>query len=322
MSNNNSTTMKTLTVVPSPFSGEFAAALQERAIKCVNEIYEDYFTKKKSFTQFLEENMGHTSLVAKCLAYRFFSSEIFNRLRSDLRAPIEKIYGCTDYVMHPIFYYRMSYASLYREERHRNAFFDSQPHYDRSFNLHAFSFWMALEDVDSESGGLCYFDNQETIDIFKPVNGKNVYNYDKYLESAHEVDLWVRPNTVQPHLPAGSLFTFNSDLLHAATKPTTRRRLSCDFRMLPVSEVQKADPATARIIQEFNRSPSFSNALNLLLLGDNRGAARLLTGEPETSAGELGQIASALLKSDLISPVEVVGAKVSWQKEYGWLHPD
>jgi hypothetical protein len=311
--------MKTLTVISNPFAEGFASSLREMAITCVDEIYQDYFKEKKSYAQFLEENMGHTSLVAKCLAYRFFSTEVFSQLRTGLHERIEKIYGCADYVMHPIFYYRMSYPSLYREERHRNAFFDSQPHYDRAFNLHAFSFWMALEDVDAESGGLCYFDRQETIDLFKPVNGKNIYNYEKYLERAREIDPLVRPHTVQPALPAGSVFTFDSDLLHAATKPTTRRRLSCDFRMLPASEASKADPTSTRIIREFNRSPSFCNALNLLLLGDNRGAARLLNREPDTPAAELSQVAAALAKTALISPVEVVGAKVNWQSEYGWL---
>ena len=65
---------------------------------------------------------------------------------------------------------------------------------------------------------------------------KNKYNLDSYIDNAEELNKLLHRVTCQPHIKAGSVLTFNSDILHGATKPKTRWRVSCDFRF--VSKIQ------------------------------------------------------------------------------------
>lgn len=197
----------------------FVAELLKRAEDTLAEIHDDYFSQK-SFEAFRVEHMGHESLVMKLVAYRFFSMDIAKRLRDLLDLP--------DMLIHPVFYLRFSYPGTYYSEKQRGAFLDSQPHYDTSYGLNARTYWLALEDIDEETGGLCSFSSQEILNHF-PSGEKNRYNLDKYWDAASEIDPMLRLGTVAPSIRAGDILTFDSNMLHGATKPQSRRRISLDF---------------------------------------------------------------------------------------------
>ena len=297
---------------------DFTAELRRRADAVLSGIHDDYFQQEK-FEVFVSQHLGHESLVAKIAAYRFASSAILARLRDFIAPRAQQQYGNSEFLIQPIFYLRFSFPGIYYSDRHRDAFLDSQPHYDRSYGIEAFTFWLALDDVDEESGGLCSFNTPEIHEHFA-AGVKNRYSYDGYVEAAETVDSMLRAGTVSPAISAGDALTFDSNMLHGATKPKSRKRMSFDFRLVPVENLAKTSPSIRRIVDEANAHLDICNANNLMLLGDFLGAARILE-QVETAAGEsdLRRIASVLKLRPCDPEILKPGARMAWQKEYQWL---
>lgn len=297
----------------------YAAVLSDRAMSTLQELHADYFTAIP-FAEFCSGYLGHTSIAAKVLAYRFFTSDIFFKLRDVLTPHVREIYGVGDgLLLQPYFYVRYSLPDMAQTELHRRALLDSQPHYDRTLGIHAMSFWLALVDIDNSSGGLCSFAGTKAAELF-PYDGRNRFNYDGYLEAAAELDPLIESSIVQPAIPAGSMFTFDSNLLHAATKPKTRWRISADFRLVPRKQIEQCEPQVRRIVEVFNASPSLCNAGNLMLLGDFCGAARQLDGLGLHDRGDVsGVLSEVLAHKQPEAAVLERGGKMAWQAEYGWM---
>jgi hypothetical protein len=110
------------------------------------------------------------------------------------------------------------------------------------------------------------------------------------------------------HAKAGDILTFDSNLLHGATKPKTRRRMSFDFRLAPAASVAAAPPSVRRIFDAVNQNLSLSNARNLARLGDKPGAERIFR--------RLGLNPPAIEPGPRIAKPD---SQMRWQDEYAYL---
>ncbi len=299
---------------------DYVNILRKRAEEELNIMYQDYFAGKK-FSDFQNSHLGHESLVMKLVAYRFMTTETKQELILRLNSHVKKIYGGSDFLFHPVFYLRFSFPGVYYSKEHQAAFLDSQPHFDRSFNVNAFSFWLALDDVDEESGGLCSFQGHEVQEHFKLSDeGRNRYNYNGYLEASAAIDPVLRRSTVAPAIRSGDMLTFDSTLLHGATKPYSRRRVSFDFRLVSKKELSSASVTVKRMFEEINSDLDLCNAKNLMVLGDSLGSSRILRQIGNLRKNdEILNISEAL---QLRPPDPVIlqpGARMAWKDEYKWL---
>jgi Phytanoyl-CoA dioxygenase (PhyH) len=293
---------------------KIASALDPNTVKClrsradavVQQIRDDYFPTLPDDT-FRRDHLAHTSLVMKIAAYRFLDNEIAATLRTAVEDRAREIYGAGKLVYHPVFYLRMSFPGIYHSRLDRTAFMDSQPHYDRAYGVHAFSFWLALNEIDEESGGLATFVDPGVERLFE-VAGRNRYSATTYLQAAALIDPHLRNATKTWSAAAGDVLTFDSTVLHGATKPKTRRRISFDFRLAPVETVAAAASEHQRIFAAVNANLTLSNARNLAMLGDIVGARRIFDG--------LGIAAPPMRFSPkIVEPL----AEMRWQEEYAYL---
>lgn len=282
------------------------SSLQRRAETVMEQLKQDYFAEK-SDAAFRAKHLGHTSLVAKLAAYRFFDTETFNVLKECAQKPAVEIYGADSLVLHPIFYLRFSYPGSHQSDLQRRAFLDSQPHFDRSFGLHAYSFWLALDDIDADSGGLASFSGPASQKEFA-TDGRNRYDYETYLKCSATLDPILKKEIATYRASAGDLLTFDSTVLHGATKATCRRRLSLDFRLVDIEQVQAAPKEVQRIFLAFNENVTLSNARNLIFLGDRVGAQRL-----SNAASSLACPPGRTRR--ILEP----GMQMRWQDEYAYL---
>jgi ectoine hydroxylase-related dioxygenase (phytanoyl-CoA dioxygenase family) len=282
--------------------------LRSRAEAMVDDIKADYFS---SLTEdvFRREHLGNTSLVMKIAAYRFANEATMSLLKARLEPIAEKLYAEADLLLHPIFYLRIGYPGNNYSDLYRDAFLDSQPHYDRAFGVDAYSFWVALEDIDDESGGLAEFSSSETDAHFALNDGRNRYNYDLYLDKASEIDEMLKSSCRAPHANIGDVLTFDSSVLHGATKPKSRKRISFDFRLAPRQAIEAASSEVRVMFDAYNRSIDLCNAYNLKFVGDDFGARRFSETIDQNSNFPRPN-------SKILEPY----AQMQWQDEYAFLN--
>src|SRR5688572_16917060 len=125
--------------LPDVLTATYVKELHDRASECLNQLRQDYLPQL-SMEEFFRDYMGHTSLYAKLLAYRFFTTDIFKHLQASLKDRVALYHGAGELLFHPIFYLRFSYPGEMYPVKYRESFLGSQPHYDRSYSLYAFSF--------------------------------------------------------------------------------------------------------------------------------------------------------------------------------------
>jgi hypothetical protein len=305
-------------VIRGTFPHSLICKLRDRADEVLRGIYLDYFNDI-SFEAFQGKHLGHTSLVMKAAAFRFANWDTLRALRDCVVASeLSDGKDRAAWLLHPIFYLRFSWPDVSYSAKHRSAFLDSQPHFDRAFGLPAFSFWTALEPVSSATGGICYFEDSRTLDVF-PFVASNKYNYELYLDAAPELDPLLRETAITPDLDPGDVFMFDRTVLHGATKPQTSRRVSFDFRLCEKASLQEAPEEIRNLVLEFNRSPDWSNARNLLLIGDVLGASRYFA-EIGTDANDsrIADLARTLAVAEPHPELLQQHATMMWQREYQW----
>jgi len=279
--------------------------LRRAAMFSVDSIFLDFF-RQSQYETFELEHLYHEAVVMKAAAYRFAKPDVMNKL---FTAAVQALGYCADdFLIHPVFYLRQSKP---RGESPNGALLDSQPHYDRSFGAHAESFWLALEDANRETGGLCFFCGPAE-ELFKIEWGEsNRFNYDGYVLNSKAIDPLIKDHIIHPSLPAGFAYHFDSDTLHAATKPESAARLSFDFRIVRKSVVSTLDERSKLIIYKFNDNIALSNAKNLKILGDDLGVADLVNYF-DLDREEIKNIPSQF---SITKPF----GKVAWRSEYSWI---
>jgi len=288
----------------------------------VTQIHQDYFPDM-DYDNFWESCVFHESTVMKIAAYRFANSVLIDNLKQKVVRVVDSLYTennlVSNYLFHPIFYTRLTKpAGLSSQpDLNKSPFLDSQPHFDRSFNVYAYSFWLALREADQESGGLCFFDsNSEVQNEFLISWGeKNRYNYSTYVDASEKLDPIIRDHIIHPCLMAGEAYLFDSNCLHAATKSKSKIRASFDFRVMPDSLFCELDERGKKIFQLVNNDLNFSNAMNLIILGDIKGA---LIAYPEIQS-RLGMSSNDLIKTYSRYSPNIPRQKFSWRDEYAYV---
>jgi hypothetical protein len=311
--------MKTLPKKIKLLDSAQAKVFSRKLESVVESVYSDYFLNKISMQEFWEKCVFHESVVMKIAAYRFCSSHVMDVLFSLL---IDRVNGLElldhneSFIRHPIFYTRISNPRNNGNVT-SGAFYDSQPHFDRAFNVYAYSCWLALEKANLESGGLCFFKNNELLNNEFNVSWseKNKYNYDLYLNNYLRLDSILVSNTIHPDLSAGEAYLFDSDILHAATKPFGSKRVSLDFRICEKTKINNCDNRSKKIFDIFNFNIDYSNALNLITLGDIKGALSICPNISEISCCSIDLIVSKLKKYD----PDVLIQKFAWRDEYSFV---
>lgn len=297
---------------------ETASMLECRLDTIIHALQHDYFPLMSN-DEFFRQCVFHESLVMKQAAFRFLSTDIADLLLSRVAAILESISerSSSDRLFfHPVFYTRLSVPNEFKGSS-EIAFFDSQPHYDRSFNVYARSCWLALKDVCYQTGGICFFNESSEVssDFYVSWGEKNRYNYDLYVANHRRLDAFLVPQVIHPTLKAGEAYFFDSNVLHAATKPITKSRMSFDFRVYDDSVLHDCDLRTKMLFNVVAHDLEISNAMNLLTFGDLNGAL-FIYPDLEDFLGISGRDAL-----DLFSRYSstVPGQKVSWRDEYSFL---
>ena len=84
------TTESPVTQVPHAIDAACTKYLHDHAYACLYELHNDYFSAK-TFEDSCKEHLGHTAVISKILAYRFFSTEIFKEFLKRLEPHAKKV---------------------------------------------------------------------------------------------------------------------------------------------------------------------------------------------------------------------------------------
>ena len=307
--------MPKLQTLEKVFPVDFIHELRERAFNCFATVKEDYFSEmSEEDYQLIYQDINS---VARCISVRFFNQKVMTDINNYLLPHIETLTQRTDYMICPLYTLRLYHPNIYISEAHEKAFLQTEPHYDNGFGNHGISIWLPLESIDHETGGLCEFTTKEIQREF-PETERNRFNFDRYLEHFESVDPLLRKGTHQSTLPIGDvLIHFN--VLHGATKPKGRSRLSFNFRLIPETELSDKAKNIQELYRLMNKSLPLFNALNLANLGDRLGAERLADdNDIETPEGEVGRMVKHFVDSGMLWSTKLSPVKVHWSDEFKW----
>ena len=231
------------------------------------QLYKDYENTETTFEDFCNQTIWHESIGMKILANRLLLKLGPKWIEEKLKTAIKKIDPDSQYYLHPIFYLRITSPEISHEHTISSALFDSQPHYDRSFGLKAFSFWIALVDVAEDTGGLCFFNKHKNVEKLFPSQQRiNKYDSTNYLRHHDFVDKQMYRFVQHPKLSSGQAYVFSWYDLHGATKPIDKKRISFDIRIHDQMILNKENKPF--ILYAFQRSINLSMLLSLYQYGD------------------------------------------------------
>ena len=299
---------------------EFIQSLRSKALNILEDLRKDYFASS-SDDEFLGSYLGHTSMISRSWAYRLLDQEVFNDLKKYALQALSKqgiVEDTRDFFLYPIFYLRMSNPKYVMREEMKRSLLDSQPHYDQSFGLSAIQLWIPLEDVDEDTGGLCGFDKSAE-QIFPVVGGKIRYDTSGYLDNYRELDSKIKDKIKTFRVSQGDMLIFGTHALHGATRPRSKQRFSVDFRLIPKQNFENASKRFMKVLNFFNKNLNLSNALNLLVLGDYKGAIprlKSMEGDIPITPAELATLMQRMTGKDRITPL----TKTShWSVDSAWI---
>ncbi len=261
------------------------------------------YSPNLGFDDFKKKFVNHEATIMKCLAYKMMNESFWFKIKDKVSKKLKKENICDEELFcHPIFYSRHSSPKI---QFHNRCLLEGQPHYDRSFNIKAFTIWLTLDTANSESGGLCFFKKSDFIKKNFDVKWgeKNKFNTDKYIKNYKKFDKKLEKACVRADLKPGQCYIFDSNTLHGSTKSLTRERWSLDFRFIPKSMLENCDKNSKKIIETFNENINLSNAKNLTLLGGKK-------------------LLNKTYNIKNIKPLYnlKLPSKLSWRDEYSWVN--
>jgi hypothetical protein len=289
--------------------------LHDKAMQTTETLRLTYFPEM-SMRETLEKYKHSTpSRFSRAVAYRMMDSETIRTLKPLIEVAASSFWGQKEYLFYPVYYVRLSPG-----RSSGSHLLDSQPHYDKSFGCHAYSFWIPLQVSNRETGGICLYPDTDVAAEYVRRNENNRNDFNSYRENSAELDPVLQDNATTYDLEPGDVVTFDSDMLHGATRPGTKDRISFDIRLLSLSE-QPKEACSPDLITLFNEHIDVSNALNLMALGDKMGARDILA---KMDQDDLPQDIRDILqtfssRTDLPSPDNLFEIS-PWQSEYAWYH--
>ena len=159
---------------------ELIQQIRNSAESTLAQVRDDYFPQK-TIEDFQKDHIEHAipSVVSKIVTLRFFNLELLVTLREFFKKRVEKAYGeVSPLLIHPGFYLRFSWPTAKDPKTSTETFLDSAPHYDITFGLPAYTFWVPLVEINDDTGGLCTFKGENVFELLPPPRGSsNKYNY-------------------------------------------------------------------------------------------------------------------------------------------------
>jgi hypothetical protein len=300
---------------------DFVSDLRSRAEKLFEQVHDEYFAQipLDDFRVLCQKE----SLISRILTFRFMSNAFVESLRKWVTPKLHEIMGRDDeqFVLCPYFYLRFCWPQIYLSAKHEAAYLYTEPHYDTALGVEGYSMWIPLEKADAETGGLCFFSDEQLYQRI-PRGTRNVYSISRYLDDASQIDPYLKDKEIQPDIEAGELFVFDTHTLHGATKPKTRRRLSLNMRLILESFLAKGTPEVQALCRTVDQQLDICNAMNLALLGDHLGAKASLAKVP-SSQRSLDLFARAKAAAEHAGSQQLgVGRKLGWADEYRWHLPE
>ena len=184
--------------------------------------YSYSFDKKKLLNSFLKQR-----LFSRLLAFRSFQSKVIKPILNKIKKKIGK-----NFYLAPLFYIRYCYPYEYFNSNHKKALLYTEPHYDKyTFNNKGMSFWIPLKHTNAESGTLCYLKKNWILEELFPINLKNRFNIKNYLEIYNEIDPFLKKQIRNVYCKKGDILYFDQNVLHGASGPITKIRLSVNFQV-------------------------------------------------------------------------------------------
>ena len=153
-----------------------------------------------------------------------------------------------------------------------------------------------------------------------PKGSSNKYNYKSYIKAAPKIDKCLRRGVKRHNLKVGDVLTWDSTLLHGATRPRRNVRMSIDLRLVSPSKLRGFPKNIKKIFQEVNESFELTRAQNLMVIGDFIGAAPILELiSQKTKNKALSKIAEVLRVCPPRSAIFKKNSKFHWTDEYRWI---
>lgn len=274
----------------------------------IHSLHKDYYSRM-NFNDFFNKMFTTQNRLMRALSYRFLNKNKFIKLKNKIN---ENIF------INPLFYVFVINKNFFKSELEKKALLDTQFHYDFPFSLYSNTYWVALDDVNEDTGTLCFPKTRRLITKFLPYkNFKNRYNLDKYYKNASKLDPLVRKDAVKLSLKAGSAVLWGSDICHGASraKKFGLRRISFNFRTISKKILYLSNAKTIRFVEEFNENIDTFNFLNLLYIGDYKYCERSMKNNRQ-----LSKYKNYLnyLKSNKYKNLIKSSSFLRWQEEYSF----
>lgn len=277
-----------------------------------NEIYslhKDYYSHI-SFHNFFNKMFVTQNRLMRALCYRFLDKNKLGKLKNKIS---EDVY------INPLFYVFVINKKFFSSKLEKKAVMDTQYHYDFPYSLYANTYWIPLQDVNQETGTLCFPKTKKLISKFIPYkNYKNRYNLDRYYKNASKLDPLIKKDSDKLFLKAGSAVLWGSDVCHGALrakKPGTTR-VSFNFRTISKKVLYLSNIKTIKFVEDFNNDIDTFNFLNLMYIGDYKYCEREMKKNKK-----LLKFKNSLkeLKSKKYKNLIKTKSFLRWQEEYSFV---
>jgi len=248
-------------VVPNFLNGNEIKDFSDSLYKEIHSLHKDYYSNI-NFYSFFNKMFITQNRLMRALCYRFLDKKKFIKLQKKIPK---------DVYINPLFYVFVINKKFFSSKLEKKAIMDTQYHYDFPYSLYSNTYWIPLQDVNNETGTLCFPKTKKLISKFIPYkNYKNRYNLDKYYKNASKLDPLIKKDSNTLLLKSGSAVLWGSDVCHGALrakKPGTTR-ISFNFRTISKKVLYLSNIRTIKFVEDFNKDIDTSNFLNLMHLGD------------------------------------------------------
>ena len=108
----------------------------------IHSLHKDYYSRM-NFNDFFNKMFTTQNRLMRALSYRFLNKNKFIKLKNKIN---ENIF------INPLFYVFVINKNFFKSELEKKALLDTQFHYDFPFSLYSNTYWVALDDVNEDTG--------------------------------------------------------------------------------------------------------------------------------------------------------------------------
>ena len=193
-----------------------------------------------------------------------------------------------------------------------------------------FSIWIPLEDSNINTGSLCQF-KKDKLRLNFPFEGQNLLSISRYINSYKEIDPFIKDSINPKFCEAGSYLYWTPYVLHGATKPISKARISINYQVFNISTtpllLKNAEDFAIWLFSEY---PVIFCFCMLIGYGDIKGAKSLRNNKFEIEYSKLSKTSKKHgilffnFVKDKLSHIKNISlrpstSKVHWSKDYSWI---